>query len=125
YRHVFSPELARRMVDQDQYAGLTMSGLSRRAFVPEARMHPSPARQRLDVRFACERQMIEFGVQYTLHTDAGVMLTPIHQFALGMRAAALELRLTPAEVLTAITRTAAEALSLADRGTVVAGKRAD
>ena len=42
-----------------------------------------------------------------------------------MRAAALELRLTPEEVLTAITRTAAKALSLADRGIVAPGKRAD
>jgi imidazolonepropionase-like amidohydrolase len=69
--------------------------------------------------------MIEFGVKYTLHTDAGVMLTPIDQFAIGMRAAALELRLTPDEVLTAITRTAAQALSLAGRGIVARGKRAD
>jgi imidazolonepropionase-like amidohydrolase len=60
-----------------------------------------------------------------LHTDAGVMLTPIDQFAVGMRAAALELRLTPEEVLTAITRTAAQALLLADRGIVAPGKRAD
>jgi imidazolonepropionase-like amidohydrolase len=125
FRYEFNPELARRMIDQQQYAGLTMSGLSRRAFVPEARTHPAPASKRLDIRFACERQMIEFGVKYTLHTDAGVMLTPIDQFAIGLRAAALELRLTPDEVLTAVTRTAAEALSLADRGIVVPGKRAD
>jgi imidazolonepropionase-like amidohydrolase len=125
FRYEFDPELARRMIDQQQYAGLTMSGLTRRAFVPEARNHPSPAIKRLDIRFACERQMLDFGVKYTLHTDAGVMLTPIETFALGMRAAAVELRLTPTEVLMAITRTPAEALSLADRGTLVPGKRAD
>jgi len=125
FRYEFDPELARKIVDQQQYVGLTMSGLARRAFLPAARNHPSPAVKRLDIRFAAERQMLDFGVKYTLHTDAGVMLTPIDKFALGMRAAEVELRLTPAEVLIAITRTPAEALSLHDRGTLVAGKRAD
>lgn len=125
FRYEFDPELARKIVDQQQYVGLTMAGLTRRAFLPAARTHPSPSIKRMDIRFACERQMLDFGVKYTIHTDAGVMLTPIDAFALGLRAAEVELHLTPAEILTAVTRTPAEALSLSDRGTIAPGKRAD
>jgi imidazolonepropionase-like amidohydrolase len=121
----FDEELARRMIDQQQYAGLTMHGLTRRAFLPRARELYPEMMPHLDARFECERRMIEFGVPFTLHTDAGVRLTPIDTFALGLRAAALELRLTPREVLTAATRTPAEALGLTDRGTLAPGKRAD
>jgi imidazolonepropionase-like amidohydrolase len=81
--------------------------------------------RRLDARFACERRTIDFGVRYTLHSDAGVRCTPIERFALGLRTAVLELRLTPAEAIVAATRTAAEAIGLPDRGTLVSGKRAD
>jgi imidazolonepropionase-like amidohydrolase len=69
--------------------------------------------------------MIEFGVRFTLHSDAGVRWTPIDRFALGLRAAVVELRLTPAEAIVAATRTAAEALGLNDRGVLLPGKRAD
>jgi imidazolonepropionase-like amidohydrolase len=121
----FDPELARRIIDQEQYVGLTMSGISRRALLPEvARSTAGPVR-RLDLRFACERRMIEHGLRYTLHTDAGVRYTPIDRFDLGLRTAVLELKLTPAEAIVAATRTAAEALRLGDRGTLTPGKRAD
>jgi imidazolonepropionase-like amidohydrolase len=125
FRYEFDARLARRMIDQGQFVGLTMSGLARRAFLPEIARDTSGPVRRLDARFACERQMIDFGVPYSLHSDAGVRLTPIDRFALGLRAAALELRLTPGEVLSASTRTAAEAIGLTDRGTLVPGKRAD
>ena len=72
--------------------------------------------RRLDDRFAAERRLIEFGVTLTLHSDAGVRLTPIDRFDLGLMAAVRELRLTPAEALRAATGTAAEALGLDDRG---------
>src|SRR5262249_45433298 len=62
-RYEFNPELARRMIDQRQYAGLTMAGLARRAFLPEVLDGSGPAR-RLDARFAAEREMIAFGVPY-------------------------------------------------------------
>jgi imidazolonepropionase-like amidohydrolase len=81
--------------------------------------------RRLDMRFACERRMLDSGVRYTLHSDAGVRLTPINRFDLGLRAAVIELRLTPAEALAAATATAAEALGLGDRGTLTPGRRAD
>lgn len=125
WRYEFDPELARRIIDQGQYVGLTMSGTTRRAFLPQIADSTSGPVLRLDVRFACERQMIEFGVPFTLHSDAGVRLTPIDRFALGLRAAEVELRLTPAEILRAATSRAAEALGLTDRGALAPGLRAD
>src|SRR5262249_50063672 len=125
FRYQFEPKLARRMVEQEQYVGLTMSGLARRHFLPEIRNNPTGPVRRLDMRFACERQMLDFGVPYTLHSDAGVRLTPIERFDLGLRAAQIELKLTPSEILRAVTATAAAALGLEDRGTLAMGKRAD
>src|SRR5262249_765812 len=87
FRYEFDPELARRLTDQGQYAGLTMSGIARRAFLPQLAGNTSGPVQRLDMRFASERRMIDFGVRYTLHSDAGVRLTPIDRFAQGLRAA--------------------------------------
>lgn len=124
-RYEFDPELARRLLDQEQYVGLTMSGTTRRQFLPEIARDTSGPVRRLDARFACERRMIDFGVRFTLHSDAGVRLTPIDQFALGLRTAQIELGLTPHEILQAVTGTAATALGLHDRGTLVQGNRAD
>lgn len=125
FRYEFNPELARRMIDQNQFAGLTMSGLARRAFLPAVNALGIGPVKRLDARFACERQMIDFGVRFTLHSDAGVRMCPIDRFALGLRAAQIELKLTPSEILRAATATAAEAICLPDRGVLQAGKRAD
>jgi imidazolonepropionase-like amidohydrolase len=125
HHYEFAPDLARRMIDQQQYAGLTMTGPARRAYLPRAaELYPELMPQ-LDARFECERRMLDFGVRYTLHSDAGVRLTPIGTLALGLRAAAHELRLTAREVLAAATRTPAEALELTDRGVIAVGKRAD
>jgi imidazolonepropionase-like amidohydrolase len=125
FRYEFDPALARRMIEQGQFAGLTMSGVARRAFLPEVRRLTIGPVRRLDDRFACERQLIEFGVRYTLHSDAGVRLTPIDRFDLGLRTAHIELRLSPAEILRAVTSTAAEAIGLGDRGVLAPGRRAD
>lgn len=125
FRYEFDPELARKIVDQNQYVGLTLSGLARRAFLPQVRgLNIGPV-QRLDMRFACERRMLDFGVRYTLHTDAGVRMTPIDRIDLGLQAAQVELKLTPSEILRGVTATAAEAIGLPDRGVVAAGRRAD
>jgi imidazolonepropionase-like amidohydrolase len=125
WRYEFDAELARKMIDQGQYVGLTMSGTTRRAFLPQIAGSKAGPVLRLDARFACERQMIDAGVRFTLHSDAGVRLTPIERFDLGLRAAVKELGLTPAEALVAATRTAAEAIGLDDRGTLTPRKRAD
>src|SRR5262249_1366009 len=74
------PELARKMIDQGQYVGLTMSGTVRRAFLPQIANSKSGPVLRLDARFACERRMLDSGVRFTLHSDAGVRLTPIERF---------------------------------------------
>jgi imidazolonepropionase-like amidohydrolase len=124
-RYEFDPALADRIIAQGQYVGLTMSGIARRAVLPEVNRLNIPVVRRLDQRFACERQMIAHGLRYTLHSDAGVRLTPIERFDLGLQAAAIELHLSPPEVLRACTATAAEAIGLTDRGVVAAGKRAD
>jgi imidazolonepropionase-like amidohydrolase len=125
FRYEFQPALAQRIREQRQYVGLTMSGTMRRAFLPEIRNLKTGPVLRLDMRFACEREMLQSGVRFTLHSDAGVRLTPIDRFDLGLRAAEIELRLTPHEILQAVTRTAAEAIGLPDRGTLEPGKRAD
>jgi imidazolonepropionase-like amidohydrolase len=125
WRYEFDPELARLMIDQEQYAGLTMSGTTRRAFMPEIAGDRSGPVLRLDARFECERRLIDAGVRFTLHSDAGVRFTPIETLALGLRAAVLELRLTPAQALQAATATAADALGLSDRGRLTPGRRAD
>jgi len=124
-RYEFDPELARRMIDQEQYVGLTMAGIARRRFLPQIARDTSGPVRRLDARFACDPQLIESGVRFTLHSDAGVRLTPIDRFDLGLRTAQLELGLTPHEILQAVTRTAADALGLSDRGILIPGKRAD
>jgi imidazolonepropionase-like amidohydrolase len=124
-RYEFDPELARRIAAENLFVGLTMSGNTRRAFLPAVRANTSGPVRRLDARFACERRLLDSGVRYTLHSDAGVRWTPIDRFALGLRAAVLELRLTPAEALRAATATAAEAIGLTDRGVLAPGKRAD
>ena len=125
YRYEFDPELARKIVDQNQYVGLTMSGLARRAFLPQINTFDIGPVKRLDARFECERRMIDFGVKYTIHSDAGVRCCPIDKFALGLRAAQVELKLTPSEILRAATSTAAEAIGLTERGLLRSGKRAD
>jgi imidazolonepropionase-like amidohydrolase len=121
----FDPRLADRMIQQQQFAGLTMSGIARRAFLPQVNQLDLPVVKRLDQRFACERQIITHGIRYTLHSDAGVRLTPIDRFDLGLRTAVVELGLSPTEALRACTATAAEAIHLPDRGVIAAGKRAD
>jgi imidazolonepropionase-like amidohydrolase len=124
-RYEFDAALADRMIAQEQYVGLTMSGIARRAFLPQVMGLDSPVVRRLDQRFACERQMIAHGLRYTLHSDAGVRLTPIDRFDLGLQTAVAELGLSPAEALRACTATAAEAIGLPDRGVVAPGLRAD
>jgi imidazolonepropionase-like amidohydrolase len=124
-RYEFDPELARRMIDEGVFAGLTMSGLTRRSVAPEPAGDMAGPVRRLDARFASERRLIEAGVRFSLHSDAGVRRTPVESLALGLRAAEIELKLTPAEVLTAATATAADAIGLCDRGRLLPGLRAD
>jgi imidazolonepropionase-like amidohydrolase len=125
-RYEFDPELARRMVANEQYVGLTMSAPTWRSVRPEMANLDKALYPDMDARFEHERRTIDAGVKYMLHTDAGVRQTPFGpSLAIGVQAAAKELRLTPAEAIQAVTRTPAEALGLTDRGVLLPGKRAD
>ena len=125
-RHCFDPNLARKLVANGQYVGFTMTAPTWRKVVPGMSGVDAKLIGDLDERFETERRTIEAGVKHLLHTDAGVRQTPFGpSLALGAHAAVHELRLTPMEAILAITHNAAEAIGLADRGVVQAGKRAD
>ncbi len=71
------------------------------------------------------RQLMEAGVPVALGTDFNPGTSPVSSLPLAMTVAALELRLSAAETLAAVTVNAAAALGLADRGALVPGLRAD
>lgn len=125
-RHAFDPALARQLVANGQYVGFTMTAPTWRTVVPGMAGIDTKLMGDLDERFATERRTIEAGVRYLLHTDAGVRQTPFGpSLALGAHAAVHELQLTPMEAILAITRNAAEAIELGDRGVLLPGNRAD
>jgi imidazolonepropionase-like amidohydrolase len=125
-RHLFDPALARELVANGQYVGFTMTAPTWRKIVPAMAGIDKKLIGDLDERFETERRTIEAGAKYLLHTDAGVRQTPFGpSLALGAHAAVHELGLTPMEAIQAITRSAAAAIGLSDRGVLQAGKRAD
>jgi len=63
FAYEFDEEPAKRIIDLNQYVGLTMSGLARRAFLPQVKTFDIGPVQRLDARFECERRMIDFGLR--------------------------------------------------------------
>jgi len=65
------------------------------------------------------------GVPIALATDCNPGTSPLTSLLLTMNMGATLFRLTPAECLAGVTRNAARALGLADRGTIAAGQRAD
>ena len=60
-----------------------------------------------------------------LATDCNPGTSPLTSILLAMNMGATLFRLTPAECLAGVTRNAARALGLDDRGTLAAGQRAD
>ena len=77
--------------------------------------HPAPA-----------RTFIERGIPVAIGTDFNPGTSPTASLPLAMTAACLELRMTPAEVLSAVTINAAHALGLGDEiGSLEAGKALD
>ncbi len=77
-------------------------------------------------RHAPARRLIERGVPVALGTDFNPGTSPTPNLQLVMTLAVLALRMTPAEVLTAVTLNAAHALGLGDRvGSLEAGRVAD
>ncbi len=69
--------------------------------------------------------MREHGVPIAIATDCNPGTSPICSLRVAMMLAARLFRLTPEECLAGVTRAAARALGLADRGTLETGKRAD
>lgn len=64
-------------------------------------------------------------VPMALATDANPGSSPLNSLLMAMNMACTLFRLTPEEALAGVTRNAARALGLLDRGTIEAGKRAD
>jgi imidazolonepropionase-like amidohydrolase len=124
--HAFDPRLAKWMREQGQVASLTMSAPTWRKVVPEVAGIDPHLFADLDDRFASERAMLDSGVDFILHTDAGVRQTPFGvSLIYGLRSAQLELGLSPLDCLRAVTSRAAAALGLTDRGRIRIGQRAD
>ena len=69
--------------------------------------------------------MRELGVPIAIASDCNPGTSPICSLRIAMMLAARQFRLTPEECLAGVTRAAARALGLADRGTLEVGKRAD
>ena len=65
------------------------------------------------------------GVPIAVATDSNPGTSPLTSLLLAMNMACTLFRLTPAEALAGVTRNAARALGLADRGMLAAGLRAD
>jgi imidazolonepropionase len=77
-------------------------------------------------RFAPARRLIEAGVPVALATDHNPGTSPTFGLPVVMSIACLELAMTPAEALAAVTVNAAHALGLGDRlGSIEPGKQAD
>ncbi len=67
----------------------------------------------------------EHGVPIAISTDCNPGTSPATSLPLMMSMACTLFRLTPSEALAGVTRNAARALGLADRGTLTVGQRAD
>ena len=65
------------------------------------------------------------GVDMSVATDCNPGSSPITSILLSMNMACTLFRMTPGEVLAGVTRNAAKALGLPDRGTISEGQRAD
>ena len=78
------------------------------------------------VEAAPARRMIDDGLPVALGTDLNPGSSPIHSMPLAMSLACVDLKMTPAEVLTASTVNAAFAIDKGDKiGSLVPGKLAD
>lgn len=76
-------------------------------------------------RYANARAMIESGLAVVLATDFNPGSSPSPSLPMAMSLACTQMKMTPAECLTATTHNAALSLDLQDRGGLTVGKRAD
>jgi imidazolonepropionase len=79
----------------------------------------------LDTQKAPARAMLNEGVKVAVATDFNPGSNMCESLPLSMSLACFMLKMSPAEVIIAVTRNAAKALALDDRGTLEPGKRAD
>ncbi len=127
----FRPDLAERMKAQGSVAGLTFAGVGQARYRAEVLGEDTGAelgvwKDRMERRYTAERAMINAGVRYVLHSDAGVRATPFGAFWRVLAAACYELRLTPLEAIRAVTSTAAGLLGMeGEAGRIAVGHRAD
>ncbi|MGH6761659.1 MAG: imidazolonepropionase [Phyllobacterium sp.] len=78
-----------------------------------------------ETRYPPVQALRDAGVAIALATDSNPGTSPLTSILLTMNMGATLFRMTPAECLRAVTRNAARALGLADRGVIVPGARAD
>ena len=78
-----------------------------------------------ETQFPPIAEMRAAGVPIALATDCNPGTSPLTSLLLTLNMGATLFRLTPTECLTGVTRTAARALGLADRGVLAPGLRAD
>jgi imidazolonepropionase-like amidohydrolase len=126
----FQPELAAEIRQKGIIAGITFAGIGQARYREEQlgwrpREDMGVWKERMAKGHAASREMIDSGVRYVLHSDAGVRETPFGGFWMVPAAACYELRIPPLEAIRAVTATAAELMGLADTGTLEPGKRAD
>ena len=127
----FQPAVAEEMRRKGIIAGLTFAGVSQTRYKTERLgMAANPDmgiwQARLAKRYVMEREMIDSGVRYVLHSDAGVRETPFGSFWLILATACFELGITPLEAIRAATSTPAALMGLeGEVGTIAAGRRAD
>ena len=129
-RHVFPRELAETMIAKDIYAGITFATISqvgyRQDVLKQQDVWVKFSRDRLNDRFASEREMVAAGVKYVVHSDAGVTHTPFGEFWKSVGAARYELKLSPLETIRAVTASPAALMGLENEiGTLQVGKKAD
>ncbi|MGE0199746.1 MAG: imidazolonepropionase [Candidatus Melainabacteria bacterium] len=79
----------------------------------------------LNVPYAPVRKILDAGVPVALATDFNPGSCMIANLQLIMHLACLQMRMTPADIIRAVTVNAARALGLGDRGNITMGRRAD
>lgn len=125
----FDPEVAAEMVRRRIVAGITFAGISQIRYLEAIGAAPPSDYGRWQAAFAqrypSERRMIDAGVPYVIHSDAGVRETPFGAFWRCPAAAVFELGLRPWEALRAVTHRAAALLGWDDLGRIAVGQRAD
>jgi imidazolonepropionase-like amidohydrolase len=128
--YAFNPEVAARMRERNIFAGLTFAGISQARYRQEVLGRGTadlgPWKERMQRRYEAERQLIDSGVRYVLHSDAGVRETPFGEFWLIPASACFELGITPPEAIRAVTSTPAVLMGLeGEVGALAPGYRAD